>query len=280
MITEKDKALLAKKGISEEKFEHQLACFATGFPFLRLAAAASVEKGILTPNAEEEKDFLTSWENYTTNEQNKVVKFVPASGAASRMFKNVFAFVDAEYNEPTTDFEKFFFDNIHKAPYFNDLDAACTRLFDRNIDNLIATNQQKKVAKAMLSAEGLNYGALPKGLLKFHRYPEGSRTPLEEHLVEGALYAREKNNTVNVHFTVSPEHRSLFEALVKEVVPTYEAKFGVKYHVTFSEQKPSTDTVAANPDNTPFRTKDGNLLFRPGGHGALIENLNDIHQKH
>lgn len=128
----------------------------------------------------------------------------------------------------------------------------------------------------MLSAEGLNYGALPKGLLKFHRYLEGSRTPLEEHLVEGALYAREKNNTVNVHFTVSPEHRSLFEALVKEVVPTYEAKFGVKYHVTFSEQKPSTDTVAANPDNTPFRTKDGNLLFRPGGHGALIENLNDI----
>lgn len=276
MITEKDKALLAKKGISEEKFEHQLACFATGFPFLRLAAAASVEKGILTPNAEEEKDFLTSWENYTTNEQNKVVKFVPASGAASRMFKNVFAFVDAEYNEPTTDFENFFFDNIHKAPYFNDLDTACIRLFDRNIDNLIATNQQKKVAKAMLSAEGLNYGALPKGLLKFHRYPEGSRTPLEEHLVEGALYAREKNNTVNVHFTVSPEHRSLFEALVKEVVPTYEAKFGVKYHVTFSEQKPSTDTVAANPDNTPFRTKDGNLLFRPGGHGALIENLNDI----
>lgn len=276
MITEKDKALLAKKGISEEKFEHQLACFATGFPFLRLAAAASVEKGILTPNAEEEKDFLTSWENYTTNEQNKVVKFVPASGAASRMFKNVFAFVDAEYNEPTTDFEKFFFDNIHKAPYFNDLDAACIRLFDRNIDNLIVINQQKKVAKAMLSAKGLNYGALPKGLLKFHRYPEGSRTPLEEHLVEGALYAREKNNTVNVHFTVSPEHRSLFEALVKEVVPTYEAKFGVKYHVTFSEQKPSTDTVAANPDNTPFRTKDGNLLFRPGGHGALIENLNDI----
>ena len=276
MITEKDKALLAKKGISEEKFEHQLACFATGFPFFFFVAAASVEKGILTPNAEEEKDFLTSWENYTTNEQNKVVKFVPASGAASRMFKNVFAFVDAEYNEPTTDFEKFFFDNINKAPYFNDLDAVCTRLFDRNIDNLIATNQQKKVAKAMLSAEGLNYGALPKGLLKFHRYLEGSRTPLEEHLVEGALYAREKNNTVNVHFTVSPEHRSLFEALVKEVVPTYEAKFGVKYHVTFSEQKPSTDTVAANPDNTPFRTKDGNLLFRPGGHGALIENLNDI----
>lgn len=128
----------------------------------------------------------------------------------------------------------------------------------------------------MLDKEGLNYGALPKGLLKFHKYANGSRTPLEEHLVEGALYAREKDGTVNIHFTVSTEHRALFEALVNKVVPAYEKEFGVKYNVSFSEQKPSTDTVAANPDNTPFRTKDGDLLFRPGGHGALIENLNDI----
>lgn len=276
MITEKDKALLAQKGISEEKFKHQLDCFAKGFPFLRLSAAASVEKGILAPTPNDEEEFLASWDSYTNNEQHKVVKFVPASGAASRMFKNMFAFVDADYNEPTTDFEKNFFENIHKAAFFNDLDAACIRLFNRNIDNLIQANEQKKVAKAMLCAEGLNYGALPKGLLKFHSYAEGSRTPLEEHLVEGALYAREKNNTVNVHFTVSPEHRQLFEKLVEEVAPTYEQKFGVKYNISFSEQKPSTDTVAANPDNTPFRTKDGNLLFRPGGHGALIENLNDI----
>jgi hypothetical protein len=99
---------------------------------------------------------------------------------------------------------------------------------------------------------------------------------VEEHLVEGALYAGGKNGQVNVHFTVSPEHRPLFEALVAKVAPKYEKKFGVKYSVSFSEQKASTDTVAANPDNTPFRGKDGKILFRPGGHGALIENLNDL----
>lgn len=112
--------------------------------------------------------------------------------------------------------------------------------------------------------------------MKFHKYEDGARTPVEEHLVEGALYAGGKNGQVNVHFTVSPEHRPLFEALVAKVAPKYEKKFGVKYSVSFSEQKASTDTVAANPDNTPFRGKDGKILFRPGGHGALIENLNDL----
>lgn len=204
------------------------------------------------------------------------MKFVPASGAASRMFKNMFAFVDADYTTPTTDFEKSFFNNIHEAAFYRDLDSACQRIYGKNIDELLSANQYKEVVKAMLDKEGLNYGALPKGLLKFHKYVNGSRTPLEEHLVEGALYAREKDGTVNIHFTVSTEHRALFEALVNKVVPAYEKEFGVKYNVNFSEQKPSTDTVAANPDNTPFRTKDGDLLFRPGGHGALIENLNDI----
>ena len=277
MITEKDKELLRRKGISEEKLQEQLACFAKGFPFLKLSAAASTEKGIVCPTAEEVKDYLAAWDAYTSADKgHTIVKFVPASGAASRMFKNMFAFVDADYDVPTSDFEKKFFENIHEAAFFADLDEACNRLHGKGIDALLAAGQYKAVVKAMLDKDGLNYGALPKGLLKFHRYAEGARTPLEEHLVEGALYAREKDGTVNVHFTVSPEHRPLFEALVKQVFPAYEEKFGVKYHVTFSEQKPSTDTVAANPDNTPFRTKDGDLLFRPGGHGALIENLNDI----
>ena len=276
MITEKDKVLLAKKGISEDKLNAQLACFAKGFPYLRLAAAASTEKGILVPSHEEVDKYLEVWEAYTNDTAHRIVKFVPASGAASRMFKNMFAFVDADYATPTTDFEKSFFNNIHNAAFYGDLDNACQHIYGKNIDELISANQYKEVVKAMLNKEGLNYGALPKGLLKFHKYANGARTPLEEHLVEGALYAREKDGTVNIHFTVSTEHRALFEALVNKVVPAYEKEFGVKYHVSFSEQKPSTDTVAANPDNTPFRTKDGDLLFRPGGHGALIENLNDI----
>ena len=127
----------------------------------------------------------------------------------------------------------------------------------------------------MLHADGLNYGQLPKGMLLFHKYAEGSRTPMEEHLVEGALYAASKGKA-NVHFTVSHEHLPLFKQRVAEKMQQYADKYGVTYNITFSEQKPSTDTIAANADNTPFRNSDGSLLFRPGGHGALIENLNEI----
>ena len=127
----------------------------------------------------------------------------------------------------------------------------------------------------MLAAEGLNYGQLPKGLLLFHNYEDGPRTPMEEHLVEAAMYAS-SNGQANVHFTVSHEHLELFKKKVAEKLEKYASQFGVKYNVSFSEQKPSTDTIAANTDNTPFRNADGSLLFRPGGHGALIENLNEI----
>ena len=276
MITEQDRHLLKQKGISEEKFLHQLECFKTGFPFLKLEAAASVEKGIYVPGKEAEANYLAAWETYTNDESHKVVKFVPASGAASRMFKNMFAFADGEADVPTTDFEKTFFTHIHEAAFYADLDAVCSKLYGKSIDQLVEANRYKDVVRAMLDKDGLNYGALPKGLLKFHKYEDGPRTPLEEHLVEGALYARGKDGKVHVHFTVSPEHRELFESLVKEKAGIYEKRFGVNYDISFSEQKPSTDTVAANPDNTPFRKADGSLLFRPGGHGALIENLNDI----
>lgn len=276
MLNENDKALLAQKGISEETLYNQLSLFEKGFPFLKLSAAASVEKGILTPNEDEVDAYLDAWNRYTDNASHKVVKFVPASGAASRMFKNLFAFIDAAYDIPTTDFEKTFFSHIHSAAFFDDLNEVCQKLYGKTVDALTESAEYKDIVRALLNKEGLSYGNLPKGLLKFHRYAEGSRTPLEEHLVEGALYAREKDGTVNVHFTVSPEHRALFEKLVNKVQPHYEEKFNVRYNISFSEQKPSTDTIAANPDNTPFRTKEGNLLFRPGGHGALIENLNDI----
>ena len=274
-MTEKDKALLQQKGITEEQFREQLQCFVHGFPYLRLSAAASVEKGITVLAEAEQQAALAAWDAYTAG-GHAIVKFVPASGAASRMFKNLYAFLDAAYDEPTTDFEKTFFANLPAAAYHADLDAACVRLYGAGVGELLAARRFKDVVLALLGKDGLNYGHLPKGLLKFHTYPEGARTPLEEHLVEGTLYARRQDGTVSVHFTVSPEHRALFEQLVARVVPVYEQKFGVKYDVTFSEQKPSTDTVAANPDNTPFRQADGSLLFRPGGHGALIENLNEL----
>ncbi|WP_405371512.1 DUF4301 family protein, partial [Phocaeicola sp.] len=275
MLTHEDKELLAKKGISEQQIAEQLACFEKGFPYLKLAGAASVEnRGIMIADADEQKKYLAAWDAYKDTDK-KVVKFVPASGAASRMFKNLFEFLGADYSVPTTDFEKKFFDHIHSFAFYNDLNAACLDNTGKNIDALVAEHNYKAVVSNLLEGAGLNYGALPKGLLKFHRYANGVRTPLEEHLVEGALYAAGKTGQVNVHFTVSTEHKALFSQLVEEKVAEYAKKYGVSFNVSFSEQKPSTDTLAADMENKPFRDN-GKLVFRPGGHGALIENLNDL----
>ena len=275
MLTQEDKELLLKKGISEAQIAEQLACFEKGFPYLELSAAASVENGgILVADADLQEKYLKAWDAYKDGDK-KIVKFVPASGAASRMFKNLFEFLGADYSEPTTDFEKKFFSRVHDFAFYDELNEACIKNTGKDIDTLIAEKNYKAVVANLLESAGLNYGALPKGLLKFHRYEDGVRTPLEEHLVEGALYAAGKTGQVNVHFTVSIEHRALFQQLVDEKVAAYSSRFGVQYQVSFSEQKPSTDTVAADMENKPFRDN-GKLLFRPGGHGALIENLNDL----
>ena len=274
MLSQQDLKQIAQKGISPEQIENQLNEFKTGFPFLKLEAAASINRGIIAPEADERKALVEAWNAYKA-EGKKVVKFVPASGAASRMFKNMFAFVDADYDIPTTDFEKKYFDSIEKFAFYDALNAICQKNEGKGIKDLIAAGNYKAVAANMLKAEGLNYGQLPKGLLLFHKYPEGPRTPMEEHLVEGALYAA-SNGEAHVHFTVSHEHMELFKTKVAEKADYFAKKYGIKYDITFSEQKPSTDTIAANPDNTPFRNDDGSLLFRPGGHGALIENLNEI----
>jgi hypothetical protein len=274
MLTEKDLKQIAQRGISEEQINTQLKQFKTGFPFLKLEAAAAVGNGIVAPNEQERQTYVKAWEQYKA-EGHRVVKFVPASGAASRMFKNMFAFVDADYNVPTTDFEKKYFDEIERFAFYDALNEVCLKNEGKSIKELIATGNYKAVASNMLKKEGLNYGQLPKGMLLFHKYPEGSRTPMEEHLVEGALYAA-SNGEAHVHFTVSHDHLAFFKQKVAEKADMFAQKYGIKYDITFSEQKPSTDTVAANPDNTPFREADGSLLFRPGGHGALIENLNEI----
>ena len=274
MLSELDLKQIAQKGITPEQIENQLQEFKTGFPFLRLEGPAAIGNGIVAPTEAECQDYVKTWNDYKA-EGKKIVKFVPASGAASRMFKDMFAFVDAPYDVPTTDFEKEYFNNIEKFAFYGALDEVCKKNNGKGIKELIAEGNYKAVVKNMLDKSGLNYGQLPKGLLLFHNYPEGPRTPMEEHLVEGALYA-ESGGEANVHFTVSHEHLQLFEQKVADKQAQYAQKYGIKYNISFSEQKPSTDTVAANPDNTPFRNEDGSLLFRPGGHGALIENLNEI----
>jgi len=260
--------------MTPEQINAQLEAFAKGFPFLRLETAASIGHGIVAPDEQQRADCIKSWEDYK-QQGHTIVKFVPASGAASRMFKDLFAFIDAPYDAPTTDFEKIFFAHISAFAFYQELNDACLRLNGKDINALVAEGQYKAVVKALLDKDGLNYGQLPKGMLLFHQYPEGARTPMEEHLVEAALYAS-AGGEANVHFTVSHEHLAFFKQRVADKQDIFARQFGVHYNISFSEQKPSTDTIAVNPDNTPFRNPDGSLLFRPGGHGALIENLNDI----
>lgn len=274
MLTSEEKELLAIKGITEAQIIEQLTCFKMGFPYLELLSAASIENGIIAPNEEEQQLFLKAWDAYKQSDKT-IVKFVPASGAASRMFKNLFEFLEADYDVPTTSFEKEFFNHIQNFAFYTDLNDACYRNQGDTIAALMAEGNYKAVVFNLLDPSGLNYGSLPKGLLKFHKYPEEVRTPLEEHLVEGAMYAAGRSGKVNLHFTVSAEHRELFKVLVLQKVEDYAARLNVDYNITFSEQKPSTDTIAADADNQPFRNH-GKLVFRPGGHGALIENLNDL----
>lgn len=274
MTTIDDMEILNKKGISMAQLEQQLEKFKTGFPFLKLKDAASVANGgILCLSEDQCKQYIDQWHSYLQT-GHKVTKFVPASGAASRMFKNLFEFLEADYQAPTNDFEKLFFNEIHKFAFFKALNNACLKNEGKDIDALIQCGDYKAVVGNLLLAKGLNYGQLPKGLLLFHQYGEEARTPAEEHLVEAARYAS-ANGESHVHFTVSPDHLELFKALVQQKVAAYEAEFNTKLKVDFSVQKPSTDTVAATKDNEPFRVN-GEILFRPGGHGALIENLNDL----
>lgn len=273
-LSKQDLKQLASRGINEKQVEKQLKQIAEGFPFLRLEAAAAVGNGIVAPANEARDAFIQRWEQYKKG-KHKIVKFVPASGAASRMFKNLFAFLSAPYEVPTTDFEKTFFAEIEHFAFKEALNETCKVNQGKDIASLIAEGRYKDIVANLLQPVGLNYGNLPKGLLLFHNYEEGARTPMEEHLVEAALYAN-CNGEANVHFTVSHDHLALFKAKVEEKANLLAKKFGVSYNISFSEQKPSTDTIAANPDNTPFRNADESMLFRPGGHGALIENLNEI----
>lgn len=276
MFDKKDLEQFKKKGTDAEKVQAQLDLIRKGFPFLELEAAASIGNGIIAVDEGQCSKYIKTWDSYCSNSKHTITKFVPASGAASRMFKDLFAFLDADYDIPTTPFEKTFFDGIAKFAFYKDLDAACKANENKSIKELIASGQFKAVVSNLLTSKGLNYGSLPKGLLKFHSYGTSARTPFEEHMAESSMYASGADGIVKIHFTVSPEHWPLFKKLAADCSKSFSKRFGTTYDISFSEQKPSTDTVAAAADGTAFRNDDGSILFRPGGHGALIENLNEL----
>lgn len=276
MLNEADLMLLRKKGISQKQIENQLNFFKTGFPFLKVVRSATKGNGIEDLDKPCKDYLFKRWEKYLQQEGVSIIKFVPASGAASRMFKHLYEFLEKENEKPETALEVQFFENIQTFPFYSDLNASCKKNEGADIVQLVASNQYKKVVENLLLEKGLNYGNKPKGMLKFHKYDDEERIAMHEHLVEGALYAKDKDGNVNVHFTVSPEHKDLFMNFVLQNIERLEAEYNVKYNISFSEQKSSTDTIAADANDEPFRDKSGKLFFRPGGHGALIENLNDL----
>ncbi len=265
---------LREKGISEEKLNEELSMIAAGFPYLDIEAPATAGHGISVLSDDMKDAAVKCWDEFLAV-GGVVMKMVPASGAASRMFKDIFSFVNGKNDKPDNDFMKHFFERIEDFAFFPQLNFICRSLYGKSVDTLIKEDRYKDVARALIGKEGLNYGYLPKALLQFHKVTGTSRTALEEHLAEGAMYASGKDRKVNVHFTVSQEHLPLVMAKVEEASGHLGHKYGVGFDVTYSVQKPSTDTIASNLDGTPYR-ENGKLFFRPGGHGALIENLNDL----
>lgn len=276
MFKPEDISQITERGSQFEVVKQQIEKFKSGFPFLKLTEAASNYHGIIKLSNSEIQKYISVFDK-KVSKGLELLKFVPASGAASRMFKSLFsALEDLQKGKTSADIIKdreveMFLNQLNRFAFHNDLKKV--------VSNENSTTEEIPVQKhleGLLQEQGLNYGNLPKGLLKFHKFRDGSRTPLEEHFVEGAWYSKNSENIVNLHFTVSPEHLQAFEKHVAEIKPKYEKLFGVTYLISFSKQKPSTDAIAVTPDNEPFRNNDGSLLFRPAGHGALLENLNDL----
>lgn len=263
-LSAKEKKQIELWGLTITQVQTQIQNFIEGFPFLSVVRPATPEDGILVLSEEEVRNYVSLYQN--KSKELVIVKFVPASGAASRMFKDLFEFLENEDNTLNKSVELFLINLKHFAFY--------ETLKNHLAENKKSLSDAKDVIDGLLN--GLKYGHLPKGSLQFHHYEDGARTPLDEHFVEGALYANGKNNIVKLHFTVSPEFLKLFEENSKKAQQTYKDKLNMDFHVDFSQQKKSTDTIAVDMDNKPFVDDDGSLLFRPAGHGALIENLNEI----
>jgi len=281
MFNERDAKQLKEKGIDIPTAEQQIGFLRKGFPFMKLAKAATLQQGIKKLSEKQLNKFIN---RYDSAENLSRIKFVPASGAATRMFKALFEFDElfrqSNYDPKILSKEAYrhvkeCFDRIRDFAFYADLEKSVGKT-GTTVINALNNKDYHIVLSSLLGDPGMHYGNLPKGLLVFHRYDNHTRTAVEEHLVEGSGYAVNKGAHVSIHLTVSPEHKNSFETLLKKVQKHYEDLYQVKFHIEYSIQKPSTDTLAIDDKNEPFRESDASLHFRPGGHGALLDNLNDI----
>lgn len=275
-LTKSDLELLSKKGISERKVNEQIETFKEGIPFVQLEKAVTVGEGISKFTPEEEKQLMQRFDK--AQGETALLKFVPASGAASRMFRALFNFLDSydpssesldDYLKRTDDSDMTIFsEGLTEFPFYT--------IVHNRIKGKTSSKDEEiyLFVKEILSEDALNYGFYPKGLLPFHNYGDHAATPFEEHLKEASVYAK-SGDTAHLHFTISEQHGEMYNKEFSGVKDRVSKAVQTSFNVSYSYQKPSTDTIAVDMDNEPFRMDDGSVLFRPGGHGALIENLND-----
>jgi hypothetical protein len=270
LFSDEDLKAIAAKGIEVQEVLRQLEIFRQGTKPLRLIRPACTGDGIIEIPPDEREGLVSLHDQAA--EKGRMLKFVPASGAASRMFKDWHAWYQKGKFDSAEGPVRFLEDLV-KFAFYEDLRKVMASEGE-DVERCIRERRVIDLLEFILTPRGLNYNWLPKALIKFHIYPGRIRTALEEHLVEGPLYVRDARNICRIHFTVSDEHESRVRELLSRIKGDYERRYGVKYEITVTMQHPSTDTIAVDMENRPFRDGGGRLVFRPGGHGALLKNLN------
>ena len=284
-FSEKDTQQINKKGISLDEVEEQIAIFKRGNIKVNITEAATVGKGISRIEPSEKHELIEFYDSEKDN--HSILKFVPASGAASRMFKALHNFADEfdpdkhelrEYLDSTgdSDLQKFF-NHLEKLPFYEHAVEKAKKNYS-NYNDLSTDSKYKALVKTILESDGLYLSNLPKGLVPFHKYGQHIATAFEEHLFEAAKYI-EVNGIAKLHFTVAEGDKEKFQNEWREIQNRVEEKTGVKFEIEYSYQDPKTDTIAVDNNFEPFRTQEDELFFRPGGHGALIENMNQLDEE-
>ncbi|MEL7339186.1 MAG: DUF4301 family protein [Bacteroidota bacterium] len=272
-MNQQDREQMQQKGIAPDLFVWQLQRFAQGFPPLKLLRPPSESDGVSRFEESEIEALIAHYEAEAP--QLSICKFVPASGAASRMFRLLYQYRQGVLPPSENASTERFFAEIKRFAFYEDL----VKIIDRNgldLQRMLSAGEQHEILDFLLEDKGLGYGQLPKLLLRFHRYQGELRTPAMEHLVEGAHYAKGQNREAVLHFTVSAEHQALVQEHLSEMEIPYSARYATSFRLETSLQNPATDTIAVDLIGQPFRKADGSMLFRPGGHGALLENLNQL----
>lgn len=281
LFSDKDLQFMSGRSIDPVIVEEQISNYKSGFPYLKLNGPATVRTGITQLTSRKMDEMLSVFEDYAA--ENKIIKFVPASGAASRMFQDLFEFRNVyrgTYDDQLEllkdkgpDSIYYFFEHLKELPFFNNLlDSLEERGHD--FESTMKESRYERILNSLLTDKGLSYGSKPKALIPFHKYPDEVRTAFAEHLAEGAKYARSVGNICDIQFTVSPQHMEMMQDHFNELRESYEEKYHIRYEINFSTQAPETDVIAVDTNNKPLRDEDGDLVFYPGGHGALLKNLN------